>query len=193
MLDASPASASASPTACSEFSLAAASPPVTPGVLAACFCCISFRNLSIAVLTSVPFARAIASGYMTAVTSSAPARRASSVSIVPRASASASSLSTTMLPDRYSHPRPPVFPSTSVAGPRVVIFFPRASMIFCASAGPRAGTAITAPLLPLPSSATNAAALGLAKSMLTATSGGSPACDSIMSRRPAASIGSGIA
>ena len=66
-------------------------------------------------------------------------------------------------------------------------------MIFCASAGPRAGTASTAPLLPLPSSATNAAALGLAKSMFTATSGGSPACDKSMSRRPAASIGSGIA
>ena len=66
-------------------------------------------------------------------------------------------------------------------------------MIFCASAGPRAGTASTAPLLPLPSSATNAAALGLAKSMFAATSGGSPACDKSMSRRPAASIGSGIA
>ena len=40
----------------------------------ACFCCISLRNVSIAVLTSVPFARAIASGYKTAVTSSAPGR-----------------------------------------------------------------------------------------------------------------------
>ena len=125
--------------------------------------------------------------------SSAPARRASSVSIAPRASASTSSLSTTMLPARYSQPRPPVFPSTSVAGPRVMIFLPSASIIFCASAGPRAGTASTAPLLPLPSSATNAAALAPAKSMLTATSGGSPACDSNMSRRPAASIGSGTA
>ena len=63
MLDASPASASASPTACSEFSLAAASPPPHRRA-GACFCCISLMNLSIAVLTSVPFARAIASGYM---------------------------------------------------------------------------------------------------------------------------------
>ena len=35
-------------------------------------------------------------------------------------------------------------------------------MIFCASFGPRAGTASTAPLFPLPSIDTNAAALGLA-------------------------------
>ena len=82
------------------------------------------------------------------VMSSAPGRRTSSVSSAPRASASTSSLSTTTLSARYNQPRPPVLPSTSVAGPRVMIFLPSASISFCASAAPRAGTASTAPLFP---------------------------------------------
>ena len=90
----------ASPSACSERSLrrgVAAGGLRAPRPASAASPSATCRS---PLLTSVPFARAHASGNMTAVTSSAPARRASSVSIVPRASASISSLNTTMLPDR---------------------------------------------------------------------------------------------
>ncbi len=52
---------------------------------------------------------------------------------------------------------------------------------------------MTVPLSPLSPMATTAAPVGLAKSRLAATSVGSPACVSNMSRNPLASIGKGTA